>query len=92
MLVASSRPPIPTSSTASLHLRLGKVDQRQRRQNLEEARKLRQPAIGQQPLRQIVNAKKEPREILVRNLRLSNADALIHPRQVRRRVEARAHP
>ena len=52
-----------------LHLRLGKVEQRLRRQNLEEAGKLRQRAVQHQLLRRIVHAKIEAGKGVVANLR-----------------------
>ena len=90
-LVASSRPPIPTSSTAISAPLLGKIQKSLRGQNFKVAGQLRQATVEHQLVGCIVNAKEECGEGVVVDLDAVKADALVGALQMRRGIEAGAH-
>ncbi len=84
-----------------LHTLLRKPSKRDRRQQLEEARVMRQSALRNQAYCRGIDKPIDAPKVRVRNLpqptrplrsASRNLDALIHPHQVRRRIQSRLDP
>jgi hypothetical protein len=70
------------------NLCLGKIDEGQRGEDFKEAGVLREAALLHELLRRLVNAEVEAGEVIVGNLGVIDADALVDALQMRRGVEA----
>ena len=69
-----------------------KIGECLRGQYFKVARHVRKPAIPHQFLRRVMDAKVEPCKGIVGDLEIIQPDALVGPRQMRRRVQAGAQP
>ena len=83
MLVASRRPPSPTSSTASDDTRLSKQIEGNGRRALEERRKAGQCPVGDQPFGDLLHPRSRALQLGVVHLVTVNDEALGQPDQVR---------
>ena len=91
-LVASSRPPRPTSTTAISTVCAPEQLEGDRRRALEKGRQRFEPAVGNQPFDRRLDRRGRCLEVGRRDLALADDEALLDPFEVRRRVPRRAVP